>query len=89
MKAVKIADLKDRLSEHLREVRAGHSLTVLDRNTPVARLVPVESGDDVVVTAPAPGAPPVGKVKLPKLSGGRKVTIDVVAMLLADRRSRA
>jgi prevent-host-death family protein len=40
MKAVGIADLKARLSEHLRSVRKGRTLTVLDRGTPVARIVP-------------------------------------------------
>ena len=40
MKSVGIADLKARLSEHLRAVRNGRSLTVFDRDTPVARIVP-------------------------------------------------
>lgn len=43
MKTVGIADLKARLSEHLRLVRKGRSLTVVDRDTPVARLVPYAS----------------------------------------------
>lgn len=37
---VGIADLKARLSEHLKGVRKGRTLTVLDRNTPVARIIP-------------------------------------------------
>lgn len=40
MKSVGIAELKARLSEHLRSVRKGRTLTVLDRGTPVARIVP-------------------------------------------------
>jgi prevent-host-death family protein len=40
MKTVGIAELKARLSEHLKFVRKGRSLTVLDRGTPVARIVP-------------------------------------------------
>lgn len=44
MKTVGIADLKAHLSEHLRAIRKGRTLTVLDRNTPVARLVPVDAG---------------------------------------------
>lgn len=40
MKRVRIAELKSRLSEHLRSVRKGRTLTVLDRDTPVARIVP-------------------------------------------------
>jgi prevent-host-death family protein len=43
MSNVGIADLKAHLSEHLRKVRRGHTLTVLDRETPVAQIVPYES----------------------------------------------
>jgi antitoxin (DNA-binding transcriptional repressor) of toxin-antitoxin stability system len=40
MTKVKIADLKNNLSRHLAHVRQGGELTVLDRDTPVARIVP-------------------------------------------------
>jgi antitoxin (DNA-binding transcriptional repressor) of toxin-antitoxin stability system len=40
MKGVGIADLKARLSEHLKMVRKGRTLTVLDRDTPIAKIVP-------------------------------------------------
>ena len=40
MSHVGIAELKARLSEHLRVVRNGGTLTVLDRDTPLARIVP-------------------------------------------------
>ena len=40
MNAVKIADLKNNLSRHLAHVREGGELTVLDRDTPIARIVP-------------------------------------------------
>lgn len=40
MNAVGIAELKARLSEYLKSVRRGRTLTVLDRETPVARIVP-------------------------------------------------
>jgi prevent-host-death family protein len=40
MTTVRIAELKSRLSEHLRAVRKGRTLIVLDRDTPVARIVP-------------------------------------------------
>lgn len=42
MNAVKIADLKNNLSRHLARVRKGGEITVLDRDTPVARIVPFE-----------------------------------------------
>lgn len=40
MTNIGIAELKARLSEHLRAVRNGGTLTVLDRDTPIARIVP-------------------------------------------------
>ena len=43
---VGIRDLKNHLSRHLAEVRAGKSITITDHGQPVARLVPLE-GDSV------------------------------------------
>jgi len=40
---VGIADLKAHLSEHLRKVRNGETLTVLDRDTPIAQIAPVKA----------------------------------------------
>ena len=42
MNTVAIAELKARLSEHLRLVQAGESVVILDRRTPIARIVPLE-----------------------------------------------
>ena len=41
-RTVKVAELKARLSEYLRAARRGHPVTVCDRDTPIARLVPYE-----------------------------------------------
>jgi prevent-host-death family protein len=41
MKTVRIAQLKDHLSEHLRAVEAGDEVLVMDRDRPIARIVPV------------------------------------------------
>jgi len=41
MKVVNIADLKNRLSAYLQEVRAGEEIVVRDRNLPIAKLVPL------------------------------------------------
>lgn len=40
MQSVNIADLKNNLSRYLARVREGAELTVLDRDTPVARILP-------------------------------------------------
>jgi antitoxin (DNA-binding transcriptional repressor) of toxin-antitoxin stability system len=41
---IRIAELKSRLSEHPRKVRAGGSLTILDRDSPIARIVSWKAG---------------------------------------------
>lgn len=41
MKRVKIAELKDHLSAHLRAVEAGEEIVVTDRRRPIARIVPM------------------------------------------------
>jgi prevent-host-death family protein len=81
MKSVGIADLKARLSQYLRFVRKGRTLMVLDRGTPVARIVPCVPEPIEVRRAlrrvrdlvpPPPPAKPT----------------DSVAVLLDDRRRR-
>lgn len=53
MKRVKIAELKDQLSRHLRAVERGAEVEVTDRDRPIARIVPVtETGVPVVVVPP-------------------------------------
>ena len=78
---VRIADLKARLSEHLRSVRKGATLTVLDRDTPVARIVPYSTPALEVRKAQRR----VRDLKLPPKLAGRT---DSVAILLEDRRRR-
>jgi antitoxin (DNA-binding transcriptional repressor) of toxin-antitoxin stability system len=40
---VRIAELKDHLSAHLRAVEAGETVEVLDRDRPIARIVPIDA----------------------------------------------
>jgi prevent-host-death family protein len=84
MKEVRIADLKARLSEHLRYVRRGHVLTVLDRDTPIARLVPVEAPTGLAIRRPAGVRASVAEIPLPP---PLRLRIDPVAILLEDRRA--
>jgi prevent-host-death family protein len=81
MKAVKIADLKARLSEHLRSVRKGRTLTVLDRNMPVARIVPYASEPLEIRSATRRPR----DLKLPRRPSK---TTDSLSVLLEDRRRR-
>ncbi len=45
MASVQIADLKNNLSAYLRKVRTGEELIVCDRKSPIAKIVPLNSGD--------------------------------------------
>ena len=47
MKSVNIAELKDRLSYYLNEVKAGKEIVIRDRNTPIARVVPIHRDANV------------------------------------------
>lgn len=81
-----IAELKARLSHYLRLVRRGGSVTVYDRDQPIARLVPVEQSNALVIRRPAPGAGRPGDLRFPPPS--RPITTDIVALLLEDRGKR-
>jgi prevent-host-death family protein len=81
MSDVRIADLKARLSEHLRSVRNGGTLTVLDRDTPVARIVPYVAQPLEIRKARRR----LRDLKLPPKPSKRT---DSVALLVEDRRRR-
>lgn len=84
MDTVRVADLKARLSEHLRAVRRGRTLTVLDRDTPIARIVPYDAANRLLtVRSPRPGAPPVGRVPLPP---ALRLKVDIVSLLAEERQ---
>ncbi len=55
MRTANIAQLRDRLTHYLREVRAGQEIVVRDRQRPIARIVPLsldaESDDEDLVAA--------------------------------------
>lgn len=57
MKSVNIAELKNRLSSYLTEVKAGEEILVRDRNLPIARIVPLAqaSGDEDLLALAAQG----------------------------------
>ena len=87
MKQVRIAELKARLSEYLRAVRRGETVAVLDRETPIAQIIPipgpVRGRSALRVRKPAPGTPPPNRVPLPKPA---KLNVDVVRFLLEERQ---
>jgi prevent-host-death family protein len=81
MSDVGIADLKARLSEHLRSVRNGSTLTVLDRDTPIARIVPYSTQPLEIRKA----ARRLRDLRLPARPAKRT---DSLAILVEDRRRR-
>src|SRR5262249_34231328 len=84
MKAVRIAELKARLSEYLRAVRRGETIAVLDRDPPVAQIVPVRDRTALRIRKPAPGALRPNQISPAK---PLKLNVDVVELLLEERRA--
>jgi len=81
MSDVGIAELKARLSEHLRSVRNGGTLTVLDRDTPIARIIPYAAQPLEIRKAKRR----LRDLKLPPKPAKRT---DSAALLAEDRRRR-
>jgi prevent-host-death family protein len=89
MNAVGVRDLKNRLSHHLKRVRAGVRLTVTERGRPIATLSPVEEKDDLawlheMVAAGRAhwsGGKPQGSKNPPRVRGQRAADI-----VIEDRR---
>jgi antitoxin (DNA-binding transcriptional repressor) of toxin-antitoxin stability system len=82
MAKVGIADLKANLSRHLRKVRAGHTLTVLDRDQPVAQIVPFGVKEPLEIRRAT------RKLKDLPLPGRCPTPTDSLALLLEDRAKR-
>jgi prevent-host-death family protein len=82
MSRVGIADLKAHMSEHLRKVRSGRTLTVVDRDTPIAQLVPY---DAVAPLAIRRATRRLASLRLPRPASA---PTDSLSVLLQDRASR-
>jgi prevent-host-death family protein len=87
MDRIGITALRTHLSRHLRRVRRGQTLTVHDRDQPIARLVPyapdADSPDTSLDFRPATRRPR----DLP-LPGPLDAATDSLATLLEDRATR-
>jgi prevent-host-death family protein len=82
---VQIARLKAQLSAYLRSVQKGGELVVMDRKTPVARILPYEEKPHRLESRPPiPGATPLKDLVLPPFP---VVVPDVMEFLLEDRES--
>jgi len=82
MSKVGIADLKAHLSQHLRKVRAGRTLTVVDRDTPVAQIIPYDAETPLEVRRAT------RKPSTLRLPPPASKPTDSLSALLQDRASR-
>ena len=82
MKKVGIAQLKAHLSEHIRSVRNGGEVLVMDRGEPVARLVPLERKKTLIIH---PATRSFASVELPPPP---ERPVDSLAALLEERGER-
>lgn len=91
MRSANIADLRNRLTQYLQEVRAGEEIVVRDRQRPIAKIVPFTVDDDDADDAAlvAAGLMRKGTGKLPASfwrTRGPRVPLKVaVAAVSADR----
>lgn len=95
MRTAKISELKAKLSAHIAYVKQGEEVLILDRNTPVARLVsagPFEDEDarrrrliaKGIITPPIMPRP-VG-YKLPRPAGKRCISQEVMDQVWREER---
>lgn len=85
-----IADLKNRLTQYLREVRNGQEIVVCDRHRPIAKLVPLSLDEDADrASLVAEGLLRTGEGTLPRSFWTRRrpdVTLDeAVRAVTSDR----
>ena len=78
---VGVAEFKAKLSEYLRGVRRGEVLTLYDRNTPVARVEPLESR-----TGPLAVREAVTRPRDVALPAPLRRSVDSLAALLEERQ---
>jgi len=64
MTRAKVAELKSKLSAYLSEVRGGGTVTVYDRSTPIARIVPFqEEPEDLFILEASRPASDLKRIK--------------------------
>jgi prevent-host-death family protein len=92
MRSVNIAELKNRLSSYLNEVREGEEILIRDRHLPIAKIVPISHVDDLeseLVALAASGKARMPETRLPasfwKMPAPRIPMTRLMAALRADR----
>jgi len=85
MTRVQIAELRNNLSRLLKAVEAGEEVEVLNRDRPVARIVPVERKPRLRATPPKK---PFAEIRDKRYPPAGPPGFDIVELLLEDRRKR-
>ncbi len=85
MKRAMVSELKAKLSNYLAAVRKGETVVVCDRKTPIARLIPYETGPDALGIE-EPSIP--GSALLRRRPVRLRTQVDVVKLLQEDRDRR-
>lgn len=80
-----ISAFKSHLSEHLRRAEAGEVIEVLDRARPIAKVVPIGTGEDgLEVIPPSRSFASVRSIRLPPLA----LSVSSLEALRQERGSR-
>lgn len=84
---VKIAELKSHLSEYLNKIRKGKQITVLDRNTPIALIIPFPTRPPSQVDCTEPEEDPslLSKMKGKRFGKPNRTSLE---LLMEDREER-
>ena len=85
MKRAKVSELKAHLSSFLAAVRGGETVVVCDRETPIARLIPIDDDRSGFQVEPA-SRPPSDLRTLRTVELGRDIDLD--ELLHEDRSQR-
>jgi antitoxin (DNA-binding transcriptional repressor) of toxin-antitoxin stability system len=72
-----ISHLKTHLSDALRSVRRGEHIVVLDRDTPIAEVIPIVEKENLILSSPS------GPMRYPRQA--HPTGKDPMDFLLADR----
>lgn len=87
MKSVKIAQFKSELAKYLRYVRKGEEVIVMDRLTPIARVLPMEASgrSGLELEEPLEPSKSVFEISLEPISG---IRTDSLRFLQEERGNR-
>ena len=77
-------ELETRLSQYLYRVRRGETVTILDRETEIARILPLESADPPSVRRPSGRVSRIQGVPLP---APLDYEVDVLELLQEERQA--